>query len=388
MTKFSAKTSLLSLTVIVLLAGCGKSKELKTSGAVSPPASPSAPQVVTPPAPNLPDLSSTAPQVNLNPNNDLLPDDGRQPVATDTNDSEQSKKTDESNGSNDGLAAEFKTYGLKVSPEQQKLNKKLAEAIIGARLVSTGSSDMQLDLAIDETVNGTGGLKNYRLKATADGDMLKVSQISANGDLDFQGGFVKCLTVNGDCSTAYAKIKLSGAYTRLIFRRAHTNRHFLTEKNITNNRSFDLLKSYILNSSGDLETNQKIEAVETASFEVINGRSATGVMLTTKDQQMIGLNVPVATAAKQTDLNVPVAISADLSKSYPLPTGASFSQKLAAGISEARLVESTGVGQLKVKLTLGTGSEKGAIWLLTTPIKKDTLSLEKVRQFEAKVKNF
>lgn len=420
MTKFSAKTSLLSLAVLVALSGCGKSKELNTPAAPNAPAAPAAPSESAPPVPT-PDLNKSLPDVNNNPDNELLPDDGKRVPPTiggETKDKDKDKSAGSNAGEStdpgdidfstitaaktggtskdmyytgagsDGLMEEFKSYGLKVSQEQQSLNKKLAQALVSARLVGTSSSDLQLDMVIDETINGSGGIKTYRLKATADGDMLKLTKASATGNLDFEGGFVKCLDANGDCNNSYAKIKMSGAYVRIIFRKSHTDRHFLTQKNITSNRSFDVLKSYILNSSGDMDTNQKIESLEVASFEVANGRAAMGAMLTTQDQQMIGLNIPLLVSGKNSEVNAAVTLSTDLSKSYPLASGTSYSQKLASGISEARLVNNSGTGQLKIKLTLGTGSEKGAIWIITSPVKKELLSLEDVRQFESKLKSF
>ena len=125
-----------------------------------------------------------------------------------------------------------------------------------------------------------------------------------------------------------------------------------------------------------------------ASFEVANGRAAMGAMLTTQDQQMIGLNIPLLVSGKNSEVNAAVTLSTDLSKSYPLASGTSYSQKLASGISEARLVNNSGTGQLKIKLTLGAGSEKGSIWIITSPVKKELLSLEDVRQFESKLKSF
>lgn len=418
MTKFSAKTSLLSLAVLVALSGCGKSKELNVPAVAAAPAAPALPTEVAPQL-LMPDLSKNLPDVNNNPDNELLPDDGKQaPPTIGVNSGDTKDKTvatnagENSNPSDidfsaltaaktggtakdlfytgagsDGLMEEFKAYGLKVSGEQQSLNKKLAQAVVSARLVGTGS-EMQLDMVVDETINGSGSLKSYRLKATADGNMLRLSKVSASGDLDFEGGFVKCLDTNGNCKNSYAKIKMSGAYVRIIFRKSHTDRHFLTQKNITNNRPFDVLKSYILNSSGDIDTNQKIESLEVASFEVTNGRAAMGAMLATRDQQMIGLNIPLVVSGINSEVNAPITLSTDLSKSYPLASGLSYSQKLASGISEARLVNNSGTGQLKIKLTLGTGSEKGSIWIITSAVKKELMSLEDVRQFESKLKSF
>lgn len=429
MTKFNVKSSMLSLAVLVTLSSCGKSKELNT---------PANPAPVTPqqqiPAPTVlmpqsPDKAKNAPDINTNPDNELLPDDGKSVVKLKDKkdaDNKESDKKDQSNSSSagvensdkqlphqidfsnqvavktggaskdllytsagdDGLMEEFKAYGLKVSKEQQQMNANLARAITGARLVSLDSGDMQLDMVVDETIGGVGGMKNYRMKATAENNMLKLSAVNSNGDLEFQGGFIKCLDMDGSCSNAYAKIKLSGAYTRIIFRNSYANMHFLTQKDITNNLAFDMMKTYINNTSTGSSSEQKIDSLEIASFEVTNGRAAMGAMLVTEDNQMIGLSIPLVVSAKNSEVNSTVMKSADLSKSFALPSGINLSQKLASGISEVKLVNNNGLGQLKLKLSVGTGSNKGSVWMITSPVKKSLMSLEDVRQFESTVKSF
>ena len=284
----------------------------------------------------------------------------------------------------DGLLEEFKSYGLKVSKEQQQMNANLAKAIAGAKVLKLSSGQMQIDLIVDETINGVGGLKSYRLLGNADSDMMKINLAQASGDLEFQGGFLKCLDTDGSCLNSYTKIKLSGAYTRIIFRNSYANNHFLIQKDITNNAAFDVMKSYIKNASSDSDTNQKIDGLELSSFEVTNGHAAMGAMLTTKDQQMIGLSIPLLVSGKNSEVNVSVMKSSDLSKSYSLPSGLSYSQKLASSITEVKMLNNNGLGQLKLKLTIGSGS----VWMITSPVKKAMLSVDEVRQFESKVKNF
>lgn len=421
MTKLNARTSLISLAVLVALSSCGKSKELNT-----PAAKTVAPQQVAAPEMNTPDrqqqpVTAAEVEVNTNPNNDLLPDDGRQPVVVPKNNgsrtgetgSEQSTTTETKNqtslidfsnqvasktgglggsakelfytgAGSGGLLEEFKSYGLKVNQQQQQKNSNLAKAITNARLTRLSSGQMQIDLVVDETINGQGGLKSYRLMATADGEGMKLNLSQSSGDLDFEGGFLKCLDTDGACSHSYAKIKFSEAYTRIIFRNSFANTHYLIQKDVSNNSAFDMLKTYVKNTTGGLDTNQKLDGLETASFEVINGRSAMGAMLTTKDQQMVGLSIPLLVSGRNSEVNVAVTKSTDLSKSFSLPSGLNYSQKLASGIQEARLINNNGLGQLKIKLNLGSGS----IWMITSPVQKDLLSLEGVRQFESKVKNF
>ncbi len=414
MTKLNARTSLLSLAVLVLLSSCGKSKELNTP-------TPATPQVAAPTM-NTPNtqqpVTASEVEVNTNPNNDLLPDDGKRPVVVPKNNETKSGETVYEHTANSetknqasqidflnqvalktggsakellytgagggGLLEEFKSYGLKVNQQQQQKNSNLAKAISNARLTRLSSGQMQIDLVVDETINGQGGLKSYRLMATADGEGMKLNLSQSSGDLDFEGGFLKCLDTDGGCSHSYAKIKFSEAYTRIIFRNSFSNTHYLIQKDVSNNSAFDMLKTYVKNTSNGLDTNQKLDGLELASFEVINGRSAMGAMLTTKDQQMIGLSIPLLVSSKNSEVNVAVTKSTDLSKSFSLPSGLNYSQRLASGILEAKLINNNGLGQLKIKLNLGSGS----IWMITSPVKKDLLKLEDVRQFESKLKNF
>ena len=126
----------------------------------------------------------------------------------------QSKGLNYTSAGDDSVMAEFKSYNSKVSAEQQKWNNNLAKAIINAKLSRT-SDEMTVSLTIDED----GKINTYRMIATNDGDKMKLSmpKMGVPGQLEFQGGFLKCLDADGGCETAYAKIKLSSGYTRVIF---------------------------------------------------------------------------------------------------------------------------------------------------------------------------
>ena len=118
--------------------------------------------------------------------------------------------------SDDGLMEAFRMNASGVGAEQQKLNKNIAQAIMGARLLKSGS-DMNLDIALNE-----GSVaKIIRLKATTDGNKMKLSLLSSTADSEFQGGFLKCLEAS--CEDAYAKIKVEGGYARIIFRTTNMN---------------------------------------------------------------------------------------------------------------------------------------------------------------------
>ena len=152
MTKLNARTSLISLAVLVALSSCGKSKELNTPAAKTvTPQQVAAPEINTPDSQQQP-VTSTEVEVNTNPNNDLLPDGGRQPVVVPKNNGsrtgetvpEQTTNTETKNqaslidftnqvasktgglggsakelfytgAGSGGLLEEFKSYGLKVN---------------------------------------------------------------------------------------------------------------------------------------------------------------------------------------------------------------------------------------------------------------------------------
>ncbi|OFZ28350.1 MAG: hypothetical protein A2622_04410 [Bdellovibrionales bacterium RIFCSPHIGHO2_01_FULL_40_29] len=414
MKNLNVKTILLSTTVLMALSGCGKSKELNTPEAAKPvaPVEQQQPVNVT-----TEEAKKEVPDVNNNPGNDLMPGgtesadsktEDKNPVAANTESKDkkiterQAHEIDFSNqealktggtskdlfytgAGRDGVLEEFKAYATTVSKEQQQMNSNLARAVVGARLLQLESGDAQIDLVIDETINGVGGLKSYRLKGSAEGSMIKLSGAGSNGDLEFQGGFLKCIDADGGCLTSYAKIKFSGAYTRIIFRNSFANMHFITQAGVTNNYGFDVLKTYINNSSTGVVTNQKIDGLELASFEVVNGRSSMGAMLTTMDDEMLGLSIPLVVSNKGTAVNATVSKSLDLSKSYGLPSGLKFSQKLASGITDVKLLNNNGRGDLKLKLSIGSNA---GVWMVISPIQKSVMSLEAIREFDKNTKKF
>lgn len=288
----------------------------------------------------------------------------------------------------DGLMNSFKATALTVPAAQQALNSKLAKAVVGARLSKAGGQDLSIDLAIDETINGQGGVKNYRLKATAEGDLMRLSASSSSGALAFQGGYLKCLDLDGSCSNAYAKIKMSGAYTRVIFRKSYADTFYLYQTGIVGNAGYDLLKSYVLNRKNNAATSQKIDGVEVSSYEVTNGRGAMGVQITTQDNEMVGLNVPLLVSGNASIVDAAVSKSADISKSYDLASSAGYSSRLSQAISDARIVANNGQGQMKLKLNFQGASGGGSIWVILSKVPTATMSLADVAAFEKTVKFF
>ncbi|MBC7466957.1 MAG: hypothetical protein H7256_13290 [Bdellovibrio sp.] len=290
----------------------------------------------------------------------------------------------------DGLLNEFKAKSAAVSSEQQRRNSNLAKAIVGARLTKSIGQDSIVDLAIDERIQGVGSIKNYRFKAQPAGNMLKLSSIaqSGNGNLEFQGGFLKCLDLNGQCATAYAKIKMSGAYTRVIFRKSVADTYFLTQQFVEDNLAFDVLKSYAENAQNGIQTSRKIDNVVVSSYEVTNGRASMGVAITTADKELIGLSVPLLVSNSGSAVDTGVAKVSDISKSYDLVSSAGYSSRISDSITDARLVANNGKGQLKVKLNFASGLNSGSIWLVMSTVEKKTMSVEQVRAFEATVKAF
>lgn len=288
----------------------------------------------------------------------------------------------------DLLMGEFKSYNAKVSAQQQTMNNNLAKAIVNAKLArATGGGAISLTLTVDEF----GTLNTYKLNAGSDVEKmnLSLSKSGTTGEMEFQGGFVKCLDKNGGCNTAYAKVKFSGGYARVIFRNTEADRHFLIQKDVTGNSAFATFSNYVLSSSNDLNTNQKIEALKLSSFEVVNGRAAAGAMLTTLDRQVVGFNIPMVVSSVNSEANTAVAKNADLSKNYDLVNlTKSHSVELSRSINSVRLVNNDGRGHFKLQLQMGTEASPASIWLVVASMPSQTISIEQIRSFENKLKAF
>ncbi len=288
----------------------------------------------------------------------------------------------------DGLMAEFRGYNNKVNAEQKTMNLNLAKAVINAKLKrSTGSGDMLVDLTLDESLNGVKKITSYRLQATQAGDKYSLTKINSNGDLEVQGGFLKCTDADGGCENAYIKVKMSGAYVRVIFRKSYADRFFILEEGSAGS-SFEMWKSYLTNTVNFASTSQKLDYIQTSSFEVVNGRAAMGVLIATEDKEVVGLGVQLLAADKGTVAGSNIAKVADLSKNYDLQSNSNASQNLAQAIKDAKLVNNNGKGQVRIRLDLSSGSQKAAMWLTLSNIQKASMSIAEIQGFESKLSKF
>lgn len=286
----------------------------------------------------------------------------------------------------DGLMAEFRGYNNKVNAEQKTMNLNLAKAIVNAKLVR-GAGDMIVDLTVDESLDGVKKIASYRLQAKQAGDKYSLSKLSGNGDLEIQGGFLKCTDADGGCENAYIKVKMSGAYVRVIFRKSYADRYFILQDG-SQGSSFEMWKSYLTNTVNGSSTSQKLDLVQVSSFEVVNGRSAMGVMIATQDKEVVGLSVPLLAADKGTVAGTNIAKVNDLSKNYDLASNSNASQNLAKAVKEAKLVNNNGKGDVRIRLDLSTGSQAAALWLTLSSNQKASLSIAEIQGFENKIPKF
>lgn len=288
----------------------------------------------------------------------------------------------------DGLMEEFKSYNTKVAANQQTMNLNLAKNIVIAKLSrQTSTNDIIVNLTVDEF----GTMRNYRVKGKRQGDrvILNQEQVSNSGALEFQGGFLKCLDIDGGCENSYVKLKFSGAYARVIFRNSLADMHFLIQQGVSNNQGFELLRRYAINAETLASTSQRIDTLQVASFEVVNGRAGMGALLTTTDKEMIGLSIPLVASAQGTQVNVPIAKLTDLSRNYDLsPLANTYSQRISSFISAITLVNNDGQGQLKLRFSFNQASTPASIWMQTSRVQKSIMSLDQVRNFENTVKFF
>lgn len=288
----------------------------------------------------------------------------------------------------DGVMEEFKLYNGKVAAQQQMLNNNLAKAIVNAKLArATSDGEISLTLTVDEF----GTLNTYRLVAKSDSEKMNLSLAKPGvpGQLEFQGGFVKCLDLDGGCDVAYAKLKFAGGYTRVIFRNVVADMHFLIQQNVVGNSAFSTMQRYIDNAVNGTNVAQKIDAMKLSSFEVINGRSGVGAMITTLDRQVVGFNVPMLVSSMNSDVNVAVAKNADLSKNYDLVNlTKSHSVEMSRSINQVRLVKNDGRGHFKLQLFFGTEASPASIWVVAAGMQKEIMSIPEIRNFESKLKAF
>ena len=289
--------------------------------------------------------------------------------------------------SSDGLMAEFRGYNNKVNAQQKEMNLNLAKAVTNAKLTRSAGGGMIVDLNLDESLNGVKKISSYRLQATQSGDKYSLTKVSSNGDLEIQGGFLKCTDADGGCDNAYIKVKMSGAYVRVIFRKSYADRYFILQEG-SQGSSFEMWKSYLTNTVTGASTSQKLDYVQTSSFEVVNGRSAMGVLIATEDKETVGLSVPLLVADKGTQAGSSVAKVNDLSKYYDLSSNSNGSQNLAKAIKEAKLVNNNGKGEVRIRLDVSSGIQAGAIWLTLSNNQKASLSIAEIQGFESKVPKF
>ena len=288
----------------------------------------------------------------------------------------------------DGLMEEFRSYNKKVAVEQQKMNQSLASAVVSAKIRrSSGSGEIFVDLIMNEF----GKMQSYKLKGTDDGSKMNLSLVSGSGDLEFQGGFLKCTDKDNGCENAYTKMKFSGAYSRVIFRNSYADSNYLIYQNRSQSSpsGFNLWNNYVINKTSGAATSQKMDYIQVSSFEVVNGRAGMGAMILTKDQDMVSLSIPLVAGASGAKVSAEVLKISDLSKNYNLSALAGqYSERLVQALNTVKLVGNNGKGQLRLEMNFSGDSTASKMWLDLSRVQKSTMTVDDVRGFEAKVKNF
>lgn len=274
----------------------------------------------------------------------------------------------------DGLMTYFKSISTTVSKEQQDMNQRLAQGILGAKLRKEGS-EYRLYLAVNEFDKKYF----YQFRGLAKGDKIELTNISSGGQLELQGGFVKCL--DADCNNSYAKIKMSGAYTRIIFRTNYMNRHFLIPA-AGASTGLSLWKSYIAGSINGDNGSMKISSIQSSSYEVLNGRSAMGVQLKTADDYVVGYNFPLTAVENSVKANQAIKMEQDLSANYNFPALKPSGKELANAVTSATLVSNNGKGELKIQMKIGADN----LGLVLFPVKPSVMTVDQVKAFDSAIK--
>lgn len=280
--------------------------------------------------------------------------------------------------SDDGLMDYFKDIATTVSADQQTKNKKLAQAIVGAKFMKSGSS-YQVDLAIDEM----GTKKFYSLSGVEESNRVRLTFKNGTGDTEFQGGFLKCLTTDNSCSQAYIKIKMNGAYARVIFRNTYLNRH-MSYSPQAQDASVKMWATYVENSITGKDASKALDYVKGHSYEVLNGKSAMGIKFVTKDKQVVNLSTLLVANESGSQVEQPIVLDRDLSKNYNIEVLNPSSTDLMTAAKGAKLLANNGRGDIKVQIDYAGGS----VWAVLSRIKAATMTAQQVQQFESTVPKF
>lgn len=287
----------------------------------------------------------------------------------------------------DHLMSIFKQIaaGLK-NAEQTKMNANLAKYIVQAQLIKTSGSEKYIDLTISEGA----GLRTYRLKTNPESNRERLTLVQGQGVLEFQGGFLKCIDADGGCDNAYAKVKISGAYARIIFRSSYMNQTFVMYQNPTGVVSEDFFKvrSYADNKVNASSSVEKLTSTKAASFEVFNGKSEMKLLMNTADLNGIALSVPMVVGATGSEVRATAQKLSDVSKMNSLSNGGLRSLDLTTAISNATLVKNKGQGKFQVEFDFSKKSDPSKIFVNFSRVQKQTMSADAVLKFESTIPFF
>lgn len=299
-----------------------------------------------------------------------------------------------SGAGSDEMLEYFKNLNNSVSAGQRRNNMQMASRIESVKAVlpqiqDGGADEFSSDVNLQ--IKLTSG-EILMLSGVEDGmgfAKLKQVRLKNSGDLRVEG-FLKCVDSSGACENSYAKLKFSNSsVVRIIFRQSVANFKFVTPKS-ADNHALTYWNAFIENGLNMVKTtNTKLKQIQLSTVEIVNGRSAVEVEISSHDPQVIRFQGPLVVSESGNSVRQPMKkvfkarddqdlFVSDYEESY----------QYANLISKIGMVKNTGRGQMRFELVLNREDEpKSPIIYMTLAHKpSDVLSADEIISFESRLK--
>lgn len=232
-----------------------------------------------------------------------------------------------------------------VDAQTKKRNLTAARQVLSAR-INRSHGDVVISLDLMEN----GRSKAYFLEGRREeGRVTKLSLAESNGAQNIEGT-LKCLDADGGCENSTVKLLIgprgSRAVVRIVFRDSSADLHVKFPSQRSGNPEYEAMRNFWLNSKDKAHTNFRLKDAYLNSFAVVNGRSGFDLQIVGQNKQMIVFAGPLLAPEKSTKIN----IRAD--RSIDMADGNLFDYDLANTISEARVINNNGLGQIRLALKM------------------------------------
>lgn len=243
--------------------------------------------------------------------------------------------------STDDIHNFLRARSQRVNEESRRLNAEASGSVLSANLTeSAGVSTVTLRVREGEYT------KVYQLAGRAagpKGGALKVTAASTGTrPVD---GTLACLDADGGCETSFARVRLgetgANGIINIIFRKSEAAVHFNLPKERSGSVDYENMREFILNTSRDVRTDNKIVDVRMSSWEITGGRAGVDLSLVGGNGEYIGYSVPLIARPEGTYVTTAATKIANTQ-----------GRKLAETVESARLIANNGLGQVRLAIKM------------------------------------